>query len=262
VLENIEKIAAEQKLYAPDLPVYGEELFDREHWSLYEEHYNQTFNILEDELSRRTFLDLLEFRKSGKTAYLKDCELPVDEAYTSILHLGENEVFLDGGAYTGDTALQFADRVHGYKKILAIEPDAKNFAKLVKNTASLKNTECLQLCLHSEAGEIPFAARAGRHASVDAAGGKTMPADSIDNMLKGGAYTLIKLDVEGQEAEAILGGQKTIAAYKPKMQIAAYHRTNDLFAIPLMVKKIRPDYRVYLRHNPCVPAWDTCYFFV
>jgi FkbM family methyltransferase len=262
VLANIEKIAAEQELFAPDVPVYGDGLFDREHWSLYKEAYEEVFTMLEDDASRHTFQNLLEYRKSGKTQYLRDCALPVEEAYTSILQLGDTEVYLDGGAYTGDTVLQFLSHVRSYEAIFAIEPDARNFAKLVQNTSSLKKTKCLQVCLQSAAGEIPFAPRAGRHASVDVANGKMIFADSIDDILNDGKVTYIKLDVEGQEEKAILGAVKTIANYKPKMQIAAYHRTNDLFAIPQMVKKVRPDYKVYLRHNHCVPAWDTCYYFV
>lgn len=262
ILENIERIAAEQELFVPDVPVYGEGLFDREHWSRHQEEYSQVFGLLEDDASRRTLQGLLEYRKSGRPEYLKNCELPEEEAYASVLHLGDNESYLDGGAYTGDTALQFAGRVQGYEKIIAVEPDARNYAKLVQNTVSLKNIECLQLCLSSAAGDVPFASRAGRHASADAASGKTVLADSIDNILAGSRATFIKLDVEGQEAEAVLGAQKTITAHKPKMQIAAYHRTDDLFAIPLLVNKIRPDYRVYIRHNPCIPAWDTYYYFV
>ncbi len=260
VLENIYRIAGEQELYAPDVPVYGEGLFGREHWSQHEEEYGKVFAMLADEASRRTFQNLLAYKKSGKTECLRDCELLEEEAYESILQFAGYEVYLDGGAYTGDTVLRFANRVKEYERIIAIEPDAKNFAKLLYNTAQMKRTECLQLCLHSAKGQIPFAARAGRHASADECG-EMCAADCIDN-LPGRPATFIKLDVEGQEKQAVFGAQKTIAQYKPKLQVAAYHRTGDLFSIPLLVKTIRPDYRVYMRHHPCVPAWDTYYYFV
>ncbi|MBR6903005.1 MAG: hypothetical protein IKN39_03855 [Clostridia bacterium] len=56
--------------------------------------------------------------------------------------------------------------------------------------------------------------------------------------------------------------KKTISKFRPKMQIAAYHRSEDLIEIPQSVLTIRNDYNVYLRHNPCLPAWDVNYFFM
>ena len=46
------------------------------------------------------------------------------------------------------------------------------------------------------------------------------------------------------------------------MKIAAYHRTDDLVSIPEKVLSLCPDYKVYLRHTPCLPAWDVFYYFI
>ncbi|MEI6100340.1 MAG: FkbM family methyltransferase [Eubacteriales bacterium] len=262
VIQNIERIAVEQELYAPDVPVYGHELFDESHWRLNQSSYNEAFELLTDIQSQKTFMGLLQYRASGKIEYLKNCEASAEEAYESILKLSDTETYLDGGAYTGDTVQEFLRHVRGHNRILAVEPDARNFAKLIKNTQDLENIACLKIGLHSRKGEMHFASRAGRHASLDEASNNVVPADTIDNILDGGAVTFIKMDVEGQEIQAILGAQNTIAAYKPKLQIAAYHKTDDLFAIPLCIKKTRPDYRVYIRHTTCIPAWDTSYYFV
>ena len=74
--------------------------------------------------------------------------------------------------------------------------------------------------------------------------------------------TIIKMDVEGAEADAISGAAITIARRRPKMMIAAYHRNEDLFAIPLQILSICPDYRLFLRHSPCLPAWELNYIFL
>ena len=55
--------------------------------------------------------------------------------------------------------------------------------------------------------------------------------------------------------------EETIRAQKPVMEIAAYHKNEDLFAIPLQILAICPDYKVYLRHHPYIPAWETNYYF-
>ena len=61
----------------------------------------------------------------------------------------------------------------------------------------------------------------------------------------------------GAERQALEGCAKIIARDRPKMLLAAYHRSEDLFAIPLQIAAMRPDYRFYLRHYPYIPAWDT-----
>lgn len=69
--------------------------------------------------------------------------------------------------------------------------------------------------------------------------------------------TYLKMDVEGAEREAIAGAEKTIRQYAPKLNIAAYHRSEDFFQLLLLIHALQPSYRLYLRHHPYVPAWDT-----
>ena len=69
--------------------------------------------------------------------------------------------------------------------------------------------------------------------------------------------TLLKFDVEGAEEAALLGAQRLLAEYKPKLQVAAYHRSEDFFRLPLLIKRLNPEYRLYLRHHPYIPAWET-----
>ena len=70
------------------------------------------------------------------------------------------------------------------------------------------------------------------------------------------------MDVEGEELSAIRGAEDTIFKSKPKMLISAYHRTDDFLKIPNAVLNIRDDYKIYLRHYPYLPAWDTNFYFV
>ena len=58
----------------------------------------------------------------------------------------------------------------------------------------------------------------------------------------------IKIDIEGSELQMLHGACKTISAFKPKMAVSAYHRSDDLWCLPNYVKSIRPDYKIYFRH--------------
>jgi hypothetical protein len=70
------------------------------------------------------------------------------------------------------------------------------------------------------------------------------------------------MDVEGEEIAAIKGAANTIKKSKPKMLISAYHRTEDLISIPETVLGINPEYKMYIRHFPYLPAWDTNFYFI
>ena len=65
------------------------------------------------------------------------------------------------------------------------------------------------------------------------------------------------MDVEGAEEEAITGAVKTITQFKPKLMISLYHRNRDIFYLPLMIKRLNPEYRLFIRHQPYIPAWET-----
>ena len=66
----------------------------------------------------------------------------------------------------------------------------------------------------------------------------------------------IKYDVEGAEKQALLGSIATIRRCRPALLVSLYHRTEDLFALPLLVHQICPSYRFYLRRGNCYPDWE------
>lgn len=259
VMEDIKKIAAKEELYAPDVPVVGGGLFDKAYFEEHKSDYDFVYSSLCDEKSRQTLENTVKYKISGNIDYLFGCEADTDEVYREFLSLGREETFLDLGAYNGDTALDFAARCPCYKEIIAVEPDRKTFKKLISNTQSL-NIDCRNVCISSFTGKGEFAMNGGRNSAVGQ--GQETDFSTVDDLLKGKPVSLIKMDVEGEERAAIKGAENTIRSFKPRMIISAYHRTEDLWEIPKEVLKIRDDYKIYMRHFPSLPAWDTVYYFV
>ena len=258
VLENIKRISSEQELLAPDVPVYGEGLFNSEYAYRNRERLLWVYSHLADDTSRKTFENTVNFKLSGNPEYLYDCETAQDEPYNSFLTLGRDENYLDLGAYNGDTAIEFAARVKKYKSITAVEPDKKSFKKLTANTAYLENITLINACVGEKSGVAEFSAHKGRGSGVGA--GEYCRMIAVDTL--NGDFSFIKADVEGSEINMINGAENTILRCRPKMQIACYHRTGDLTDIPQAVCKIRNDYRIYMRHFPGLPAWDINYYFI
>ncbi len=261
VISRVKMIAGEQELYIPDVPVVGGAVFDDSFLAEHRKELEAVYESLEDELSRRTFRNMLDYKISGKPAYLFDCECSIDSVYQEILQLTNEESYVDVGAYTGDTVREFLGHVKAYRHIYAVEPDEKNFRKLQKNTETLENISLFHLAAYQTTGEIAFGQRAGRNSAVCEAGEMTK-ADSLDHLLGTQNVSYIKFDVEGQELKALNGTRQIIKEQKPRLLVSAYHRNEDLYAIPLLIAQLRKDYKVYLRHYPCLPAWDTNFYFV
>ena len=261
VMAEIERLAGEQELYAPDVPVAGETLFTREYAKVHREELEQVYQLLADDWSRKVLQNVVEYKLSGEIRLLRACESNPREAWENILKPSAEEHYMDLGAYTGDTIMEFIRYAGAWRRITALEPDSETFARLEKNTAALHDCILYRLGAYSRYARQPFAGGAGRGSHL-AEDGVMTELDSVDNILCGQPVSLINMDVEGMEAEAITGMAKTLRRYRPKLLLAAYHRSEDLWRLPLEVLAIQPEYKVYLRHYPCLPAWDVNYYFV
>ena len=261
VIENIKRIAVENELYAPDVPVIDGELFTEKYLKNNKAEFEWVYDRLTDDLSRKTFENTIKYKLSGQIKYLFECETDIKEPYESFLKLSDTESFLDLGAYNGDTVLDFVSRVKAYSNIIAVEPDTKTFNKLLNNTANLKNIKCKNICISNFTGEAPFGMKHGRNSKAFT-GETKAEFSTVDALLKGDKATYIKIDIEGEELNAIYGASQTIAEFSPKMLISCYHKTEDIITIPKAVLKFNENYKLYMRHFHSLPAWDTNYYFV
>ena len=209
----------------------------------------------------KVFENVIRSKLTGEIEPLFNCESSVEEAW-GLFNLGMDESFLDLGAYTGDTVERFLHFTNQrYRHIWAVEPDFKNFKKLLKNTEHLHNITCLNCCVDAQPGEQFYAMDGGRKSHSLQGEGVKITARTVDDLISDSSVSLIKMDVEGMEAAVLSGAAKTIVKYKPSMQIAAYHRSEDLFHLPLLVQELCPGAKIYLRHFRCLPAWDTDFYF-
>ena len=55
------------------------------------------------------------------------------------------------------------------------------------------------------------------------------------------------MNIEGSELKALAGAQETIKKYKPALAVAGYHKTWDLWEVPLVIRRYDPGYRINLR---------------
>ena len=270
VLENIYRIAAETELYAPDVPAFGDGIFDR---AFFEEHRREietAYELFTDEESKRIYENVLRFKLTGDLSCLRAAESDREATLTTLVRPAEIAVAADLGAYNGDTVRELLEHAEGrVRRIYAMEPDARNFRKLEAYAAEERRAQVLPFPVGawSEQTTLYFDGSGNRNASFESnrsatladrpAKSKAIAADTLDHVLDGQRVDYIKYDVEGSEKEALLGSADTIGACYPRLLVSLYHRNEDLFALPLMIKEAFPEYdRFTLRRFAGVPAWD------
>lgn len=261
VIENIRNISLKHKVLVPVVPVIGTEIFDDNFLEKHTDEINAAYSLMADNISRKVYEGYINFLYGGEISVLFDITTSEEEAYNDILKLDTGETFVDIGAYRGDTIEKFLKYSRGeYKKIIAAEPDIKTFKKLEANCKELLRFEAVNVAVTGIDGEIGFFQNAGRQSSVG--GENFIRSVSLPTLCGNAEPSFIKIDSEGCEYDILKGGEKVLKAFKPKMNIAAYHKSEDVFKLPLLINKINPEYKIYLRHHPYIPAWDTLIYCV
>lgn len=226
---------------------------DRAYLDTHKAEFEAAYNLLADDLSRKTFESFLSSKLGGAAEALADVSRKEQYFPKDIIELSDREVFVDGGAYTGDTLLTFMRLTGGrYAGCRAFEPDPATAEKL-KATVEKRGLQSVTVYnkgLWSAPAALPFAVWHGTSASaVSGEGGVSVEGVTVDHLAPDA--TFIKLDVEGAELYALKGAVETIRRNRPKLAVCVYHKPGDLFEIPLFIKSLVPEYRLYLRqHQP------------
>lgn len=261
VMANVHAVAAVCETYIPEVPVRGETLFTLDYAREHADELQAVYDLLADERSRRVYLDVIRFRLTGELSLLRSTEDDKETVMRELLHPQSYTAYCDVGAYDGDTIRELLALSPNLTRIHAVEPDRRNFRKLSDFASELPDT--LRLSLHHCAAwdreeELLFDDSGNRNAGYDPSARKTacvlgLPIDAI---LGGEAVDYIKYDIEGSDAQALDGSTETIRAHKPDLLLSLYHRTEDIFALPLQLHALCPEYRLYIRRYPYIPAWD------
>jgi FkbM family methyltransferase len=178
----------------------------------------------------------------------------------------KDEVFVDCGAFTGDTIDAFvAARGGQFDQIIAVEPDLMNCAALRQRVGDWSGRQrdrvrIVPAAVGSSRG-IGHFEMTGTVTSKIASGGQAVEVAPLDEILADSKPTYIKFDVEGAERDALIGGEETISANMPVLAVCLYHRPEDLWDLPLLVQSLAPDYRLYLRRYSD-ERWETVLYAV
>lgn len=226
----------------------------------------EVFDWLEDDLSKETYVNMLLTRM-----YLERqrYELTRPEQYFSIPEFtfhSPDEVFVDCGAYVGDSVEQYLNVKDGtFKKIYAFEPDRRNFAamearierlcrewavapeRIVPVNAGVGEKSVDLVLRNSNQETASLGARFSLAAGQD--GSEHIAVVTLDEVFSEQEIGFLKADIESFEYPMLLGAEHVIQRDKPKIAICIYHNPSDMFRIAQKLKALVPEYRLAVRQH-------------
>ena len=222
-------------------------------------------NMLADEKSKITYLAMIKFRqthskKDFPTVYYERIQYFIEE-----LQFGKDEIFIDCGAFDGDTISTFLERCPDYKQIIAFEPDTNNFEKLNEKYGNNTKIKLIFGGAYNKDGEVLFYENGSMSEKWQQASSRII--DGFDNRQENISkiqvkaidnldlekVSFIKMDIEGAEMNALKGAEKTIIRDKPKLAICIYHSNEDMICITEYIHNLVPEYKLYIRHHTEFP---------
>lgn len=209
------------------------------------------YDLFGDTISKTTFLAILRRYLLSSDAMIPYLE-PEEQYFTPLYRHLENEVFIDCGGFTGDTLEQYLKLKNGedFKEYILFEPDTDNFIKLQRFIETLPQKEKVaahQLGVSSENRTLSFSGGEGSNSYIGQDGGDEISCVAMDEFLASKGPTFIKMDLQGHEAFALYGAKRIIHNLSPVLAISVYHFVQDLWELPLLMRKFNPGYRFYLR---------------
>ena len=169
-----------------------------------------------------------------------------------VIKCDENEVFVDCGCYTGDTVLEYISQYgKRYKSIYSYELTASTFETAKKNLEGLDRVYLRNAGVSNTNGTLRMVVNAGDDGSANRLrddGSVSCDVVRIDDDIEED-ITFIKMDIEGAEADALMGAERQIKRNKPKLAISLYHKKSDIINIPLLIKQMVPEYKLYIRNT-------------
>lgn len=234
--------------------------------------FETVYQMLGDEISRENYMAFLKTRVSGNYRYIldvykKECNFFRNDIFT----IGENEVFLDVGAFDGDTIRIFLKENGGkYRAIYALEPDSINRNKLEKfiEDSQMQNVFVSDKGAWDKAEKLSFLSNleqmsgviAEAHAEDD---GTSIIVDTLDTLFQySDDVTILKINYREGVKEALNGAKYILKNHKPKLAIVVGFDCQNIVSIPQLIKDINPDYKLYMRYNRGMISTLTLYGIV
>ncbi|MBE6015715.1 MAG: FkbM family methyltransferase [Lachnospiraceae bacterium] len=250
------------KIYMYTSQLYEQRVYRED---LMKEHYEEVIknaDLLADDESREYYLSSYRARMERQPLLLKpNHNMSSIGEYNDIVKLLENDIIVDCGGYTGDTVNIYMNRLKEQCKIYTFEPflDNYNILESMIRSKGWKNVFAYNYAVGKDNYEYEATYDADDYEmgfNLHKTSGKKTQRVSVrklDDLLHDvNKIDYIKMDIEGEERNALYGAKDIIRKHHPKLMISGYHKIEDFWELPYTIRDIDSSYRIYVGHAPNV----------
>ncbi len=253
------KVCRAVKMQLMEMGIVTYHMLDEVVWGRHRKELMTVYQLLETDESKEYFASVIVSRIKGEEVSKINRK---DMAYFGMEQFGTGnaeEIFVDCGAFEGDTVEQYVDvKKAVFKEIYAFEPDQRNWEAMQKRIGVLtQKWNLAQSRIHllkGAAGKQDGSMRLFGNIDQEAVKvredgeGETVPVYALDSVLKDKNIGFIKADIEGCEMDMIEGAAGCIRRCRPLLAICIYHQSSDLYKIPAAIKELNSDYKMEIVH--------------
>jgi FkbM family methyltransferase len=209
----------------------------------------ELFIELADNNSRKVLDNIVAYRLTYNLSFIDKIYHGIEDHYfdRNIIKPRPSEVFVDLGAFDGDSAESFIKHYRDYTGIYLFEPDINILSRAKVRLKHYKDINYINAGAYSKNGVVRFNESGVTNGSIVDDGVTEISVKKVDS-LKDNNISFIKMDIEGAEYEALKGAKSIIKKNKPRLAIATYHKAYDLWKLPKVINKLNENYKFYLRH--------------
>ena len=223
---------------------------------------------LYDDESVKVYSEIIESRLMSRMPSPEIFSHNIYLALPEFYQLEAKEIFVDCGAFVGDTVEQYIFTHCGmFGKIFAFEPDNINFNAMQVRIDRLNREWGLSedkiklvnagVGIKTSTGIVENHNGLGSRISINNdSSEKTIKIYALDDFFQDQRVDFLKADIESFELDMLKGAENIIRRDLPKLAICIYHNASDLYQILLWLKDLNLDYKFAIRHH-VPPYYDT-----
>jgi FkbM family methyltransferase len=223
------------------------------------ESITRGYAAMADEESKSVYAAGVKARITGNAGYMPASFY--QQYYHPLVQVSEGDFVIEGGIECGNTTVEFAKIVGDSGKVIAFEPDPSVYDALESNFAPYKNIVLERQGLWSKRTTMELAVHKGGGSTFMCPPGENKaicPLINLDTYMQEQSpqrCDMIKLDIEGAEAEMLKGSIHTLRTYRPKLAISVYHYPYEQFVgIVQFLLELDLGYTFYMGHH--MPGWN------
>ncbi|MCM1048299.1 MAG: hypothetical protein NC433_07735 [Clostridiales bacterium] len=182
----------------------------------------QNYEMLEDKISRKNMVAFLNSMLSGDNSWIySSFKYATSYFDNDIITFSNEEVYLDLGAYNGESTKKFIEKCPDYKQIICVEVQTEMCKKLIDE---YKENERITICnmgISDHEGEDYFCFDA-QSTCLASHGGIALPVTTVDALCRDiYRISMIKMCIGNTIIPLLNGAKATLCSYTPKLIITA-----------------------------------------